>query len=201
MDYSAFNSGFGDPEEESPFANPHSASSPVAPHHHTALASPSFADDDHEPNYPSYSPVLGAPQHAVFADPEDGFGTPSGFTEAEVPRTDRPKHEEEQRQASESNGNLPGGPDRAHSQQQQQRQHQHQQPARYKSHPQQLQRPQPQYHLQAKITGLERSGRKDPILKFDVHVCTPTTPEGAPQTDATAIYLDQPSKVPHYTVP
>lgn len=32
-------------------------------------------------------------------------------------------------------------------------------------------RPQgPQYKLQAKITGLERTGRKDPILRFDVHV-------------------------------
>jgi len=29
---------------------------------------------------------------------------------------------------------------------------------------------QPQYKLQAKITGLERTGRKDPILRFDVHV-------------------------------
>ncbi|KAI1083552.1 hypothetical protein F5B20DRAFT_577230 [Whalleya microplaca] len=27
----------------------------------------------------------------------------------------------------------------------------------------------PQYKLQAKITGLERTGRKDPILRFDVH--------------------------------
>ena len=29
----------------------------------------------------------------------------------------------------------------------------------------------PQYKLQAKITGLERTGKKDPILRFDVHVC------------------------------
>lgn len=29
---------------------------------------------------------------------------------------------------------------------------------------------QPQYKLQAKITGLERAARKDPILRFDVHV-------------------------------
>jgi hypothetical protein len=31
-------------------------------------------------------------------------------------------------------------------------------------------RRQPQFKLQAKITGLERTGRKDPILRFDVHV-------------------------------
>ena len=28
----------------------------------------------------------------------------------------------------------------------------------------------PQYKLQAKVTGLERTGRKDPILRFDVYV-------------------------------
>jgi hypothetical protein len=31
-------------------------------------------------------------------------------------------------------------------------------------------RPVPQYKLVAKITGLERTGRKDPILRFDVYV-------------------------------
>lgn len=31
----------------------------------------------------------------------------------------------------------------------------------------------PHYKLQAKITGLERVGRKDPILRFDVHVRVP----------------------------
>lgn len=30
--------------------------------------------------------------------------------------------------------------------------------------------PAQQYKLQAKITGLERTGRKDPIMRFDVHV-------------------------------
>lgn len=33
--------------------------------------------------------------------------------------------------------------------------------------------PQPQYKLQAKITGLERAAKKDPILRFDVHVSVP----------------------------
>ncbi|KAK0712240.1 hypothetical protein B0T21DRAFT_352480 [Apiosordaria backusii] len=38
-------------------------------------------------------------------------------------------------------------------------------------HQQQPRRPQaPHFKLQAKITGLERTGRKDPILRFDVHV-------------------------------
>lgn len=38
---------------------------------------------------------------------------------------------------------------------------------------------QPVYKLQAKITGLERAARKDPILRFDVHVCLLTLHENA----------------------
>jgi hypothetical protein len=42
------------------------------------------------------------------------------------------------------------------------------------AHGQRAQRPaQPQYRLQAKITGLERTGKKDPVLRFDVHVNAP----------------------------
>ncbi|KAH8900059.1 PX domain-containing protein [Thozetella sp. PMI_491] len=39
---------------------------------------------------------------------------------------------------------------------------------------QQARKPQPQFKLQAKITGLERTGRKDPILRFDVHTNLPS---------------------------
>ena len=41
-------------------------------------------------------------------------------------------------------------------------------PSRYQGGTRSAQRP--NYKLQAKITGLERNGRKDPILRFDVHV-------------------------------
>lgn len=65
-----------------------------------------------------------------------------------------------------------------------QQQHRHQQsqqpqthqravgPNRYHGSTRPAQRqPLPQYKLQAKIAGLERTGRKDPVLRFDVHVC------------------------------
>ncbi|KAL8919026.1 MAG: hypothetical protein Q9208_006992 [Pyrenodesmia sp. 3 TL-2023] len=45
-------------------------------------------------------------------------------------------------------------------------------PSRYHTGIRQNQRL-PQYKLQAKITGLERTGRKDPILRFDVHTNLP----------------------------
>ncbi|KAF7959555.1 hypothetical protein EAE96_001171 [Botrytis aclada] len=44
----------------------------------------------------------------------------------------------------------------------------HHSAARQGHHP-----PAPYYKLQAKITGLERTGRKDPILRFDVHTNLP----------------------------
>lgn len=51
--------------------------------------------------------------------------------------------------------------------------HRRQPSARYHNIPQQQQQQRqhmPQYKLQAKITGLERTGKKDPILRFDVQV-------------------------------
>ncbi|EGY13866.1 hypothetical protein VD0002_g8269 [Verticillium dahliae] len=52
-----------------------------------------------------------------------------------------------------------------------------QEPGRPAAHGQQSQRPpqpqQPQYKLIAKITGLERTGKKDPLLRFDVHTNNP----------------------------
>lgn len=43
-------------------------------------------------------------------------------------------------------------------------------PARYQTGARQHARQAPTWKLQAKITGLERTGKKDPILRFDVHV-------------------------------
>lgn len=68
-----------------------------------------------------------------------------------------------------------GDPDAAGQQQNtQQAQQQKPQPARYQTGARQNNRQHsaPQYKLQAKITGLERVGKKDPILRFDVHVGT-----------------------------
>jgi hypothetical protein len=82
----------------------------------------------------------------------------------------------------------PGGwsPEQQHQWQQHQQQAQHGQPqdpqrgsveeprrpqsARYHGVPPQQRQHVPQYKLQAKITGMERSGKKDPILRFDVYV-------------------------------
>ena len=51
----------------------------------------------------------------------------------------------------------------------------------------------PQYKLQAKITSLERTGRKDPVLRFDVHVSFiyPIPPNRSPLT----LFIDQSSQI------
>jgi hypothetical protein len=183
MDYSAFNSGFADPEEESPFASQHSTSSLAQPSLPSGLNSPGFTDEESDPHFQPYSPVLGS-QHTGFgsiAESEDGFGTPSAHAGVESPRLEGQQYIEDRGRVPESNGNHSETADRTESQQQQQP---HQPPARYKAHLQQQQqqqqqqqsaRPSPHYHLQTKITALERSGRKDPILRFDVHVCHTTS--------------------------
>ncbi|KAK7530271.1 retromer complex subunit Vps17 [Phyllosticta citribraziliensis] len=51
-----------------------------------------------------------------------------------------------------------------------QSQPQRQEPQRYHGQRGSRQQNIPQYKLQAKVTGLERTGRKDPILRFDVYV-------------------------------
>jgi hypothetical protein len=64
---------------------------------------------------------------------------------------------------------------------------------------QQQQQPQgPQYKLQAKITGLERTGRKDPIMRFDVHVRIFSI---QPELRIRVNLADQPSKIPNNSIP
>ncbi|KAL2121586.1 hypothetical protein VTJ04DRAFT_5613 [Mycothermus thermophilus] len=58
-------------------------------------------------------------------------------------------------------------------QQQQQPQTQPAETPREQPRQEQPRKPPPQFRLQAKITGLERTGRKDPILRFDVHTNLP----------------------------
>lgn len=112
---------------------------------------------------------------------ENAFGRPStSSTHASVPDFTGSQPSEVPQQSG-------FGPPLDQSQQQQQQQQQAQSPyfqeqgapqqhAQGQPQPQagQEQQPrrqtQPQYKLQAKITGLERTGRKDPILRFDVHV-------------------------------
>lgn len=69
-------------------------------------------------------------------------------------------------------------------------------PARYQTAARQHSRPAPAYRIQAKITGLERTGKKDPVLRFDVHVSEPAWS----RLLAELTILDQCSEIPYYAV-
>jgi hypothetical protein len=143
----------------------------------------------HDPDHPAGGdPWASSPQHN-----RSSFGQPPT---SDIPSSPLPPHASPYGQDSENYGymgdqsahNRPhtasenGDSARPQSQaprqdgQAAQQQHQapaqgqpgHSQPQRY--HGNRPQKPQTQYKLQAKVTGLERTGKKDPILRFDVYV-------------------------------
>lgn len=155
MDYSAHDPdhpGGGDPWASSPKANRTSfgqaptsdiPSSPLPPH-----ASPY---GEHSDNYG----YMDDPH----AQPRPGTASESG----------------EDAQQSQTSDVAPPVQD-APAQQQgpqapQQGQQQGSQPQRYHGQRSQQKQQQQHYKLSAKVTALERNGKKDPILRFDVYVC------------------------------
>lgn len=178
-------------DEHSAGASPW-GSPPASPHHQPPAQYGSLASEANYGYDTAQDPSNGM-QHAdltanAFAQPTTASG-PTPATE------DAPSQSHEESQQSSFGGppqqnhstEAPGfgaGNDAAHQQQQQhqyqqQQQQQGQAPEGGMAAGQQGQQPQarkpayPQYKLQAKISGLERTGRKDPILRFDVHVQLP----------------------------
>jgi hypothetical protein len=92
----------------------------------------------------------------------------------------------------------PAGQDAPQSQQQPQAQQQApthgQQPQRY--HGTRPQRQQQHYKLQAKVTGLERNGKKDPIVRFDVYVRGIPSKSRRPQSAHASEAKTQDSRAP-----
>lgn len=102
-----------------------------------------------------------------YTRPESSAGTESvAESDDHRPDTDGSATNPQERQPEEQQKYLGQEP------QPRKLQAQRQEPQRYHGAARhaQLAPPQQQYKLQAKITGLERTGRKDPILRFDVHV-------------------------------
>lgn len=91
------------------------------------------------------------------------------------------------------------------SQQPRQPQSQHQRTVPNRYHGGAARQPQrqslPPYKLQAKITSLERTGRKDPILKFDVHVGVALSDTPHVYLTCTDVWADKPTKVSDHPIP
>ena len=193
MDYSASINDAEHPAEASPWGN-----SPSSSPRHNRTAFGALVGD------PPSSPFPSASNNGLHDD--GGFG--ASDTEYRRPdtastvsqTTDEPPHSEQYQEQPRYSADH--GPQSPPPQQQQQHQQQPQQQQPPKPAQQPRKPPPPQFKLQAKITGLERTGRKDPILRFDVHVRHPgpltltdpvltllssrqTSPPSAPPSTAT----------------
>jgi hypothetical protein len=114
--------------------------------------------------HPEASPWATSPQHnrTSFEAPDSPEFTATSHEHHPEPRYEQAPHLEE-----------PSHPSDPHQEPQPQPQPAQQtQPPQAEENPLQKQKrkERPHYKLQAKITSLERNGRKDPILKFDVYV-------------------------------
>jgi hypothetical protein len=135
---------------------------------------------------PSPTPAL---QQSPYADPyADPPGSPTASRYHDVPgrshqhtastssteydaETLAPSHQPQRvPPGSALGGEQPQSRQGQHAAQQQQQQQQQRRQSAPRHQAARQQRNVPQYKLQAKITALERSGRKDPVLRFDVHV-------------------------------
>lgn len=150
MDYSAH-----DPDH--PAGGDPWASSPQ--HNKTTFAQPPTSDIPSSPLPPQASPYSqGSEHYGYMGDQESarpGTASENGDTAQPQPQSPRRAAPADAQQHPPTAQGRPGQPG-------------NQQPQRY--HGTRTQRQQPQYKLQAKVTGLERTGKKDPILKFDVYV-------------------------------
>lgn len=135
------------------------ASSPQ--HNRQSFGQPPTTDIPSSPLPPQASPYgQGSEQYGYIGD-QDAQVRPGTASE----------NGDHQQRPSTADQDAPSSPQQ---QQQQPSQAQHQassqgnQPQRY--HGNRPQRQQQHYKLQAKVTGLERNGKKDPIIRFDVYV-------------------------------
>lgn len=154
MDYSASIHETDDPAGASPWGNsPTSSPRPSA-----GPLGGGFSDDPPALNYsPQPSNGFGqdveSPQAGGFQRP----GTATTSSETEV--ASEPTTAGDDAAPSSQENDDPSAPAGAQPQQQQ--------PAAPQEAPKP---PKPQYRLQAKVVGLERTGKKDPVIRFDVYV-------------------------------
>lgn len=157
MDYSSYNNdAASSPWASSPQQNKHTF---IPNSNDEPLPPPALQPQNQMPYRPSndrsgVNDFGGVPQLAQEAA-SNGHSEQSGmpYKQSQEPAQSDQQYGYAQEQQRQQDGQIPP----------QQRQHgnrsQHQQRA-----------PAPRYKLQAKVNGLERTGRKDPILRFDVYV-------------------------------
>ncbi|OCL11492.1 vacuolar protein sorting-associated protein vps17 [Glonium stellatum] len=164
MDYSALPNDPEHPGGPSPWA-----SSPQ--HNRTSFVHPPTSEIPSSP-LPSQSPYgeESAQDHGYISESDTTRPTETS-TPSHVAENGEQAHR--QREPAQSNPSYATQDQQQHTHPQGQQEHQRHEPQRYHHAARQQRQHQPQYKLQAKITGLERTGRKDPILRFDVYTNLP----------------------------
>ncbi|KAE8356167.1 hypothetical protein BDV28DRAFT_3051 [Aspergillus coremiiformis] len=157
MDYSAISHDPDHPTGTSPWASPRP----------TQTTFPSSSTSD----IPS-SPLLVPPQPPYDVD-RDKTSPPTAEEQADSPDLSERLQSAQLGDPDYPNEQSPYAVQQQQHQQQHAQQPRSQLPARYQTGARQHARPAPLYKIQAKITSLERTGKKDPILRFDVHTNIP----------------------------
>lgn len=162
------------PDDENPGASPWGSSPPVSPRRNLDRQAPSFRYEQQS----SGEGGFGAEDHGASPfNPSQASSTSHATTDTSF----APSAESSQQEQADFSDNTEHHQSQASIQEQDQPSAQHQQnpdsgnashdqPQQQQQQQQPRRSNQPQYKLQAKITGLERTGRKDPIMRFDVHV-------------------------------
>ncbi|OCK89054.1 vacuolar protein sorting-associated protein vps17 [Cenococcum geophilum 1.58] len=164
MDYSSLPNDPEHPGGPSPWA-----SSPQ--HNRISFAHPPTSEIPSSP-LPSQSPYgeESAQDHGYISEPDSIRPTE---TSAASHAAENGEQAHRQREPAQSNPSYAAQGQQQHPPPHSQQEHQRHEPQRYHHTARQQRQHQPQYKLQAKITGLERTGRKDPILRFDVYTNLP----------------------------
>ena len=171
MDYSTLPSDPEHPAGSSPWA-----SSPQ--HHRTSFSQSHNAEVPPSPLPPAQSPYSGQfarePNSLDNGDQPISQDTHANSTPANgttvVSQNNFPQNDVHH-EAQAGLASQPNAYSQRQSQQQEPQDSSRTEPQRYRQPKPNLRPTAQQGKLQAKITGLERTGRKDPILRFDVHVC------------------------------
>lgn len=161
MDYSQTIHDADDPSGASPWGNSPAASPARGPSRFDPVTS--------DPPPFRYETSNGLSQEQLPSE-NDGFQRPNTATTASVTEEEtEPSQSSDAPEAESTATTQPEVADQHQGPKQGSEQHTGQESQR--SQENQPPKPtQPQFRLQAKITGLERTGKKDPILRFDVHV-------------------------------
>ena len=168
-------------------SSPWGSSSPRA--HRTGFSAPE--SDVPDSPVPTPGHAHSRSQDSISANPfASEPGTPA------LPQSQPPSPDTKAAQKSTQGPPAAAHPPHDTAPSQQQKQQQAMRPGAARYHNARQQRPVPAYKLQAKVTALERTGRKDPVIRFDVYVGNSFL---VWRTRLTVV--DQPSQVQNNPVP